>query len=154
MKKAKKGDEKGRLRRFLGGKTGYGPVDFGRQAVNLAQRRPRLGARIVLPPLIAALLVALGMAALRIDLLRLRYAVAATTLEQQSLLDESRSLTARMRKLRDPVDLAMKAGKLGFERPDRLIDMSGTAPGPARQSDGAAPARMAAHQRPQVPSLP
>ena len=154
MKKAKNSHGKGRLRRWLARKPGHGPVDFGGLGVSLARRRPRLGARLVLPPLIAALLVALGVAAVRIDLLRVRYAVAAATLEEQRLLDLSRSLTAAMRKLRDPVHLALQAGELGFARPARLIDLSGGVTGPAQRTDPPAAARMAARPANVVPSRP
>ncbi len=150
--KDKKAKPAGILRRLLARTPGQGPVDFGRQAVDLARRRPRLGARLVLPPLIAALLVALGVAALRIDLLRVQYAVAAATLEEQRLLDESRSLTAHMLKLRDPVELAVRARELGFVRPARLIDMSGTVP--AEPTDPPSSARIASHQPAHVQSLP
>jgi hypothetical protein len=113
--------------------------------------RPGIG-RGLLPLLIAGLIVALGVASLRIDLLRIRYALAETVAEEQRLLDEQRNLTVRMRTLRDPVHLSKRAHELGFVRPERLIDLQGTPPGspgapldPATAlavTDGRPPARL------------
>jgi len=99
--------------------------------------------------LVTALVVSLGIAALRIDLLRVRYALAAATLEEQRLLDESRTLTAEVRKLRDPYHLALQARDLGFVRPSRLIDLRDVAPVQTPM-----PERVAAHQASASLSLP
>ena len=69
------------------------------------------------------LAAALGLAVLRTDLLRMRYALPDILEQEQHLRDEQRSLTARMRQLRDPVHLAERARELGFVRPARLIDL-------------------------------
>lgn len=90
---------------------------------DLADRAPTMTPRRVLPILITVLVVALGVAALRTELLRLRYALAEATLEEQRLLDEERALKAQRRRLRDPVHLARRAGELGFVRPEHLIDL-------------------------------
>ncbi len=90
---------------------------------DLAPFAPRISARRVLPVLLAVLLVALGVAALRIDLLRVRYALGDATLLENQLLEEERNLTARRRQLRDPVHLAREAAKRGFVRPENLIDL-------------------------------
>jgi hypothetical protein len=90
---------------------------------DLADRAPAMTPRRVLPALIAVLVVALGVAALRTELLRLRYALAEATLEEQRLLDEERALKAQRRRLRDPVHLARRAGELGFVRPENLVDL-------------------------------
>jgi hypothetical protein len=86
--------------------------------LDVTHRRGTISPRRVLPVLIVVLLVALGVASLRIELLRLRYALAAATLEEQRLLDDERMLTAARRRLRDPVHLARSAEGLGFVAPD------------------------------------
>ena len=121
----------------------------GRLGLRSGQQRVPLRARVLLPVLLTALLVSLGVASLRIDLLRVRYALAAATLEEQRLLDESRTLTAQMRRLRDPYHLALQARELGFVRPARLIDL--------RDSELArppTPERVAAHRPRTISSLP
>ena len=84
-----------------------------------ANRRSRL-----LPvALVGALLAALCLAALRIDLIRQRYALAAAMREEKELLEEHHLLTARVRSLRDPARLARLAHRLDFERPKRVIEI-------------------------------
>jgi hypothetical protein len=96
--------------------------------LDVASRTSHIDPRRVLPVLVVVLAVALGVAALRTELLRVRYALAEATLEEQRLLDEERALTAERRKLRDPVHLARRAEALGFVRPEHLIDLP-AAPG-------------------------
>ncbi len=91
--------------------------------VDVADRRSRGHNRNLVPLLVTALAVGLALAALRIDLLRIRYALAESIAQERSLLDQKRSLTARMRTLRDPVVLARRAEGLGFARPEQLIDL-------------------------------
>lgn len=74
---------------------------------------PRRAKRLV-PLLVVALIAALGVAALRIELIRTRYAVAAVMDEETALIEEHRSLIIRRRQLRDPVELAKKARTRGF----------------------------------------
>ena len=121
----------------------------GRLDLEAGRRAFSMRARVLLPVLITALLVSLGVAALRIDLLRVRYALAAATLEEQRLLDESRSLTAEMRRLRDPYHLAMQAKELGFVRPARLIDLRDS-----KLAQPPTPERVAAHRPAAAMSLP
>ncbi len=61
-----------------------------------------------------ALVVALGIAALRIDLIRTRYALAEAMDRESALLLEQRELIARQRQLRDPTVLARLAEERGF----------------------------------------
>lgn len=86
------------------------------------------------PVIAAALLLALGVAVLRVDLIRMRYALAAGLASEQRLLDEQRQLTAHMRELRDPAELARRARELGFVHPARVIDLP-FEPGPAGEPD-------------------
>jgi len=84
-----------------------------------ASRRSRL-----LPvALVGALMAALCLAALRIDLIRQGYALAAAMSEEKALLEEHHLLTARVRSLRDPARLALLASRLDFERPERVIEI-------------------------------
>ncbi len=93
-------------------------LEMGLIGMDVAGRRGSVSPRRVLPILIVTLIVALGVASLRIELLRLRYALAESTLEEQRLLDVERTLTAARRKLRDPVHLAQLAAEQGFVAPD------------------------------------
>ena len=84
-----------------------------------ANRRSRL-----LPvALVGTLMAALCLAALRIDLIRQGYALAAAMREEKELLEEHHLLTARVRSLRDPARLAQLARRLDFERPERVIEL-------------------------------
>jgi len=81
--------------------------------------------RLVLVLLIGGLIATLGLTALRVDLIRQRYALAAAMREEKHLLEEQRILTAQVRSLRDPARLAEIAQGLGFERPARVIQLPG-----------------------------
>jgi hypothetical protein len=87
-----------------------------------------LSARRLVPLLALGLLVALAVASLRIEMIRLRYALAEASLEEKRLVTAQRSLIAQRLSLRDPVRLAERAGALGFVRPDRLIVLSDRGP--------------------------
>jgi hypothetical protein len=99
--------------------------------VDVTAPRSRRPGVAVLSTLAAVLVVALGVSALRIELLRIRYALGEAMAQEQQLLEEQRSLTAEMRRLRDPVQLAERARRLGFVRPERLIDL----PSPSERID-------------------
>ncbi len=86
------------------------------------QGRPR-PARTLVPLLILTLISALGIAALRIDLIRTRYALAAATERENALLEEQRALIAHKRALRDPVTLAVQARKRGFRPAARVFSV-------------------------------
>lgn len=127
----------GRLARLLGlaeparARRGAGRSTLGLVGLDLGGARGDVRASRLLAPLLAALVVALGIASLRTDLLRVRYALAEASLEEERLLEQQRSLTAQMRRLRDPVQLAGHAKRLGFVRPEQLIALprrGGSAP--------------------------
>jgi hypothetical protein len=82
--------------------------------VDLSAGHGRRRMRALLPLLFMAAVAALAIAALRIDLIRVRYAVAAVMEQEEALLEEQRSLIVRRRQLRDPVELAVRARELGF----------------------------------------
>ncbi len=84
--------------------------------------RPRR-ARALVPLLILTLITALGIAALRIDLIRTRYALAAATERETTLIEEQRALIAHNRQLRDPVTLAVEARRRGFRPAARIFSV-------------------------------
>jgi len=84
--------------------------------------------------LIAALVAGLGLAALRIDIFRLRYALAEAVETEQVLLEEQSVWTARRAALSDPTRLAKLAEERGFVRPTQVIELD--------------PVRIAAGRRP------
>jgi hypothetical protein len=73
--------------------------------------------------LIGALLAGFALAALRTDLIRIRYGLARAMREERDLFEENRSLTARVRSLRDPARLGRIAHERGFVRPERVIEL-------------------------------
>jgi hypothetical protein len=79
----------------------------------------------------AAVLVGLAMAALRSDLLRMRYALSEAMQRERELLQRRRELVARVRALRDPARLARLARERGFARPERVYELEPPR-GPAR----------------------
>ena len=95
--------------------------DFAR--TRLLSRRRRL-----LPALLlGALISALGLAALRVDLIRVRYGLAEAMEREQELSESRARLTARVRALRDPAQLAQRARELGLSAPHRAVDLSALA---------------------------
>jgi hypothetical protein len=76
--------------------------------------------------LIGGLLAGLSLAALRIDILRLGYAVADAVAEEKALMEERGALTARVQALRDPARLASLAPASGLARPTRVIELQQT----------------------------
>ena len=75
-------------------------------------------------PLGLVLVLSLGLAALRIDLIRIRYGVADVLAEEESLLEEQRELIVRQRQLRDPARLTERAKALGFEKPETVVTLT------------------------------
>jgi hypothetical protein len=80
--------------------------------------------------LVGALLAGLGLAALRVDVIRVRYALAESEREMQSLADERNALAARVRELRDPQRLGAIARERGYQRPERVIEIRPSDPRP------------------------
>jgi hypothetical protein len=73
--------------------------------------------------LVGALIAGMGLAALRIDILRLRYALADAIESEKTVLESQRVWTARKESLRDPSRLAELARARGFGRPAVVIDL-------------------------------
>lgn len=95
---------------------------------DLARMRGGAGSRARGLPvlLIGGLLAGLSLAALRIDILRLGYAVADAVAEEKALMEERGALTARVQALRDPARLAGLAPARGLARPTRVIELQQT----------------------------
>jgi hypothetical protein len=87
---------------------------------------PRSGRRLLATLITGALLAAFSLAALRIDILRLRYALADALAQEHALLEEHRAATARLEALRDPARLAALADERGLSRPRRVIELAPT----------------------------
>jgi hypothetical protein len=89
-----------------------------RRRTEPAERRYRLAFAVA-----GFLLVGLAVAALRVDLIRVRYGLADAVREEKVLLEEKRQALARMRTLRDPSRLARLAADRGLARPERIVDL-------------------------------
>lgn len=112
-----------------GGRQSFIGIDVSKQTVRPAPRG--------LYSLFAlGMLLALGVAALRIDLIRTRYAVSAVLEREADLMEQHRQLTARRRQLRDPVELAVQARERGFRPPAHVVSV----PDPSIGSQGPAAA--------------
>ena len=68
----------------------------------------------LLPLLMLSLIVALGVASLRIDLIRTRYALATAMADEKRLIEEQHALIVEKLQGRDPVELAVLARERGF----------------------------------------
>jgi len=89
-----------------------------------ARPRSRTRRTRISPTLLVILLAsALAIAALRIDLIRVRYGLADAISQEKALLEERRAALARLRTLRDPARLASLADEYGLTRPARIIDL-------------------------------
>ena len=89
--------------------------------VDFAGQAGARNARKLLPLLVLALITALAIAALRIDLIRIRYAMASAVGEETALREEQRNLIVRRRQLRDPINLEIQARARGFRPPTQVI---------------------------------
>ena len=73
-------------------------------------------------------MAALLLVTLRVEILRLRYALADVASQEEELLERSRQTTVRVRELRDPARLGRLAAERGFVRPERLLSVALPAP--------------------------
>jgi hypothetical protein len=87
------------------------------------RRQPRR--RLAWTPLFAAAVLSLlALAALRVSILRTRYALGATLQHETELLARERSVAAAASEQRAPQKLRESAAQLGFKRPERVIDLA------------------------------
>ncbi len=66
---------------------------------------------------------ALALAALRIDILRVRYALGEAIREEKALVQQQRQQTATLEARRNPSRLVELAQKRGFAPPEHVIDL-------------------------------
>ncbi|TMA29189.1 MAG: hypothetical protein E6J87_20090 [Deltaproteobacteria bacterium] len=92
---------------------------------DFARVRPagRLSTRRIAWLVGVAFACALALAALRIDILRVRYALGEAILEEKALVQQQRQQTAALEALRNPSRLVEVAQRLGFAPPERVIDL-------------------------------
>lgn len=83
----------------------------------------RLERRSWAPLIVAGVAGALFLAVLRMDVIRMGFALAENFEEELRLAEVERRLTVRMRQLRDPATLSKRAHELGFRRAEHLIDL-------------------------------
>lgn len=87
--------------------------------------RRRARRRLAWAPLFAVAVVSLlGLAALRVSILRTRYALGAALQHETELRTRERSAAVASREQRDPHKLRELATRLGFARPERVIDLA------------------------------
>ena len=84
-------------------------------------RRP--GPRKLVPVALALLLAGFGLAALRTEVLRLRYELAAAVERERELQIERNDLSVQLGALRHPVTLGEQARIMGFVRAERIVDL-------------------------------
>ena len=108
---------------------GWIGVDFS----HFGAQRP---SRALLPLLIMGLVVALGIAALPIDLIRTRYALAAATDREKELIAGQHDLIVQKRQLRDPVELAVLARTRGFRPAGTVRTLADPMPSAVAPSPG------------------
>jgi hypothetical protein len=102
-------------------------------------RRARRRSGLRLPFALGAIAAALLLVTLRVEILRLRYALAEVASQEEELLERSRQTTVRVRELRDPARLAKLAAERGFGRPERVLSLE--VPAPPAPAVAAAPDR-------------
>ena len=83
----------------------------------------RLQTRSWAPVVVAALVGALFLTSLRMDVIRMRFAVAESFEQELHFEELKRRLIVRMRELRDPATLSRRARELGFRRAEHQIDL-------------------------------
>jgi hypothetical protein len=83
----------------------------------------RLSARRIAWLVGIAFACALALAALRIDILRVRYALGEAIREEKALVQQQRQQIAVLEGLRNPARLVEVAQRLGFAPPERVIDL-------------------------------
>lgn len=79
------------------------------------------------PVFIALLAAALFLAALRIDIIRMRYARASVLKVETALREEQQQLLVEVRRLHHPSELSRRADALGFQVPDEVVELAGPA---------------------------
>jgi hypothetical protein len=102
-------------------------VDFARVRTAVRRRRVWLPAA-----LLGALLAAMGLAQLRMEIFRMRYALGEVDAQARKLQEQRSLLLAELERLRGPARLARLARERGFATPSAVIvlDPPRSGPGP------------------------
>jgi hypothetical protein len=95
----------------------------GRDFARVRTKTPRLSTRRIAWLVGIAFSCALALTALRIEILRVRYALGAALREEKELVQQERQQTAQLEALRHPSRLVELAAKRGFAPPRRVIDL-------------------------------
>jgi hypothetical protein len=99
------------------------PVDLvGRDFAPVRPMRARLRVREILCVVGTAFACALALAALRIDILRTRYALGEALREEKALVQQQRQQIAALEGLRHPARLVDVARERGFGPPERVVN--------------------------------
>jgi hypothetical protein len=99
-------------------------VLVGRDFVRPRARGGAAGRARWVPALVACVAAALLLAALRVQVLRVRYELGRAVAEETQLLERQRAATVALGELRDPRRLRRLAEARGFARPERVIEIS------------------------------
>ncbi len=104
------------------GRRGLGDARhlIGRDLANDAPRR-RIPIWLIPGIAVGGVFAALAIAHVRVELIGQGYKRYSAVERLQALEEEQRSLTARVRELRDPARLAAFAREMGLSRPDHVI---------------------------------
>lgn len=102
-------------------------------------RRARRRSGLRLPLALGAIAAALLLVTLRVEILRLRYALAEVASQEEELRESTRRAMVEVRQLRDPARLRRLAEQRGFKRPERVYTVPLPAAAPPQVA--AAPAR-------------
>jgi hypothetical protein len=87
-------------------------------------RRWRVPIWLIPGLVVGGVFAALAIAHVRVELIGQGYRRYSAVERLQALEEERRTLTARVRELRDPARLAAQAEKLGFSQPERVINLA------------------------------
>jgi hypothetical protein len=127
---ARRVEPKRARRRWLAAREEPLPKDLvGRDLAGGPPRRARVRRRLPLALLGGGIVAALLLVTLRVEILRLRYAVAEVAAEEQTLAERIAQAKFRLRELRDPARLRRLAAERGFVRPERVLQVELPAPG-------------------------
>jgi len=111
---------------------------LGLVGADVARRVPHAARRKqwILAGVAAGVACALGLVALRVEILRTRYELARLADEEAELLEARSALLVEVRELRHPERLARLAARRGFKPPDRVIHLAEPTP---RAAEGTRP---------------
>jgi cell division protein FtsL len=107
-------------------------------------RRARRRSGLRLPLALGAIAAALLLVTLRVEILRMRYALAEVASQEEELRESARRATVEVMQLRDPARLRRLAEERGFKRPERMRTVE--VPAAAAPHVAAAPAGAVAEE--------